>query len=50
MPTIFSKAMPDKLHELQRLTVIEAVRYNVLPLDDDLEARVSTPTPPAGRS
>ena len=29
-----SKKMPDKLHELQRLWMIEAVRYNVLPLDD----------------
>jgi len=27
-------AMPDKLHELQRLWLIEAVKYNVLPLDD----------------
>jgi arylsulfatase len=26
--------MPDKLHELQRLWLIEAVKYNVLPLDD----------------
>ena len=26
--------MPDKLHELQRLWLIEATRYNVLPLDD----------------
>jgi arylsulfatase A-like enzyme len=26
--------MPGKLHELQRLFLIEAVRYNVLPLDD----------------
>lgn len=25
---------PDKLHELQRLFLIEAARYNVLPLDD----------------
>ncbi|MDT5002386.1 MAG: hypothetical protein QOK12_4491 [Mycobacterium sp.] len=25
---------PDKLHELQRLWLIEAVKYNVLPLDD----------------
>jgi arylsulfatase len=25
---------PDKLHELQRLWLIEAVRYNVLPMDD----------------
>jgi len=26
--------MPGKLHQLQRLFLIEAVRYNVLPLDD----------------
>jgi arylsulfatase A-like enzyme len=26
--------MPDKLHELQRLFLIEAARHNVLPLDD----------------
>jgi hypothetical protein len=26
--------MPQKLHELQRLFLIEAARYNVLPLDD----------------
>ena len=26
--------MPDKLHELQRLWLIEAVKYNVLPIDD----------------
>src|SRR6266851_5728880 len=31
-----AKQMPEKLHELQRLFLIEAVRYNVLPLDDDL--------------
>ena len=29
-----SKEFPDKLHELQRLFLIEAVKYNVLPLDD----------------
>jgi len=29
-----SKTMPEKLHELQRLWLIEAVKYNVLPLDD----------------
>jgi arylsulfatase len=29
-----SKKMPEKLHELQRLWLIEAVKYNVLPLDD----------------
>jgi arylsulfatase len=31
-----AKEMPERLHELQRLWLIEAVRYNVLPLDDDL--------------
>jgi hypothetical protein len=29
-----SKESPEKLHELQRLWLIEAVKYNVLPLDD----------------
>ncbi len=29
-----SGAHPDKLHELQRLFLIEAVKYDVLPLDD----------------
>ena len=31
-----AKQMPEKLHELQRLWLIEAVRYNVLPLNDDI--------------
>jgi arylsulfatase len=42
-----SKEMPDKLHELQRLWLIEAVRYNVLPLDDNIAARFNPDT--AGR-
>src|SRR4030095_190895 len=29
-----AKQMPDKLHELQRLFLIEAIKYGVLPLDD----------------
>src|SRR5512136_203823 len=29
-----AKEMPAKLHELQRLWLIEAAKYNVLPLDD----------------
>jgi arylsulfatase A-like enzyme len=29
-----SKEQPEKLHELQRLFLIEAVKYSVLPLDD----------------
>ena len=37
-----SKQMPEKLHELQRLWLIEATRYNVLPLDDRL-ARTAQP-------
>ena len=35
-----AKAMPEKLRELQRLWLIEAVRYNVLPLDDDLAKKM----------
>jgi arylsulfatase len=42
-----SKQMPEKLHELQRLWLIEAVRNNVLPLDDNLGARLNADT--AGR-
>lgn len=34
-----AKQMPDKLHQLQRLWLIEAARYNVLPLDDNVAAR-----------
>ena len=33
--------MPEKLHELQRLWLMEAVRYNVLPLDDDLAKKMN---------
>jgi arylsulfatase A-like enzyme len=29
-----AKEMPEKLHELQRLWLMEAVKYNVLPMDD----------------
>jgi arylsulfatase len=32
---------PEKLHELQRLWLIEAVRYNVLPLDDRFAERAN---------
>jgi arylsulfatase len=35
-----SKENPEKLHELQRLFLIEATRYNVLPLDDRSFERV----------
>ena len=33
---------PDRLHELQRLFMIEAARYNVLPLDDRRLERFSS--------
>lgn len=33
--------MPEKLHELQRLWLIEATKYNVLPLDDRGVERMS---------
>jgi arylsulfatase A-like enzyme len=42
-----SKQMPEKLHELQRLWLIEATRYNVLPIDDRMEQKMSPDT--AGR-
>jgi arylsulfatase A-like enzyme len=42
-----AKQMPDKLHELQRLWLIEATRYNVLPLDDRVAERMNPDT--AGR-
>ena len=37
-----SKQMPEKLHELQRLWLIEATRYNVLPLDDRVAERMNS--------
>jgi len=36
-----SKQMPEKLHQLQRLWLIEATRYNVLPLDDRVAERLN---------
>jgi arylsulfatase len=36
-----AKEMPDKLRELQRLWLIEAVKYNVLPLDDRFAERAN---------
>ena len=42
-----AKKMPEKLHELQRLWLIEATRYNVLPLDDLVAERMNPDT--AGR-
>ena len=37
-----SKENPEKLHELQRLWLIEAVKYNVLPLDDRQAERMNS--------
>ena len=37
-----AKHMPEKLHELQRLWLIQAVQYNVLPLDDNIGARMNS--------
>lgn len=39
--------MPEKLHQLQRQFLIEATRYNVLPLDDRLMEKMNPDT--AGR-
>jgi len=36
-----TKQMPEKLHDLQRLWLIEATRYNVLPLDDQVAERMN---------
>ena len=42
-----AKEMPEKLHELQRLWLIEATRYNVLPIDDRVIEKMNPDT--AGR-
>jgi len=42
-----SKEMPDKLHELQRLWIIEATRNGALPMDDRMSERMNSDT--AGR-
>jgi len=34
--------MPDKLHELQRLWLIEATKYNVIPIDDRVGPRINS--------
>ena len=36
-----AKRFPDKLHYLQRLWLIEATRYNVLPVDDRVAERMN---------
>ena len=42
-----AKQMPEKLRELQRLWLIEATRYNVLPIDDRVVEKMNPDT--AGR-
>jgi len=44
--------MPDKLRELQEIFLVEAAKYNVLPLDNDVLERLLTPKPSytAGRT
>ena len=42
-----AKEMPEMLHELQRLWIIEATRYNVLPIDDRVIEKLNPDT--AGR-
>ncbi|MGH9901765.1 MAG: arylsulfatase, partial [Pyrinomonadaceae bacterium] len=37
-----AREMPEKLAELQRLWLIEATRYNVLPLDDRVAERINS--------
>jgi arylsulfatase len=39
--------MPDKLHELQQLFLVEAEKYNVFPLDNGVLERLLTPRPTA---
>jgi arylsulfatase len=45
--TDLAKQMPDKLHELQRLWLIEATRRNVVPIDDQTTEKFNPDT--AGR-
>jgi arylsulfatase A-like enzyme len=37
-----SEQFPEKLHELQRLFLIEATKYNVLPIDDRMVERANS--------
>jgi len=44
--------MPDKLRELQELFTVEASKYQVFPLDNDILSRILAPRPSytAGRT
>jgi arylsulfatase A-like enzyme len=39
--------MPDKLHEMQELFLVEAAKYNVFPLDNSVVQRAIAPRPSA---
>jgi hypothetical protein len=39
--------MPDKLHEMQQLFLVEAEKYDVFPLDNSILERLVTPRPSA---
>jgi arylsulfatase len=39
--------MPDKLREMKELFLMEAAKYNVFPLDNDILGRFATPRPSA---
>jgi hypothetical protein len=39
--------MPDKLHEMKELFLMEATKYNVFPLDNSILPRLLTPRPSA---
>jgi len=39
--------MPDKLHEMQEMFLMEAAKYNVFPLDNSILERILTPRPSA---
>ncbi len=42
-----AKDKPDKLRELQELFLVEAAKYQVFPLDNDVLGRILTPRPSA---
>ena len=43
--TDLATKMPDKLRDMQELFLVEASKYNVLPLDNDVLQRILTPRP-----
>jgi arylsulfatase A-like enzyme len=48
----FAAKMPDKLRQMQELFMVEAAKYQVFPLDNDILQRLLTPKPSyiAGRT